>query len=151
MEPSSGRIVIDGIDTSTIGLFDLRSRLALVPQASRISNKRWQHGWLWRGCWCGLLACLLLSAQRCILLRQLALAEQPACCSSLRLPELVLDMLRPPSTFLLFDCRTQSFSAALFVQTWTPLATPAATMRSGRRWLRYACVPRTYKVTLYDT
>jgi len=32
VEPSSGRIVIDGIDTSSIGLYDLRSRLALVPQ-----------------------------------------------------------------------------------------------------------------------
>ncbi|PRW33949.1 ABC transporter isoform A [Chlorella sorokiniana] len=32
VEPSGGRIVIDGIDCSTIGLFDLRSRLALVPQ-----------------------------------------------------------------------------------------------------------------------
>jgi hypothetical protein len=32
VEPSGGRIVIDGIDTSTIGLFDLRSKLSLVPQ-----------------------------------------------------------------------------------------------------------------------
>lgn len=32
VEPSSGRIVIDAIDVSTIGLRDLRSRLALVPQ-----------------------------------------------------------------------------------------------------------------------
>jgi ABC-type multidrug transport system fused ATPase/permease subunit len=32
VEPQSGRVVIDGIDTSTIGLLDLRSRLALVPQ-----------------------------------------------------------------------------------------------------------------------
>lgn len=32
VEPSSGRIVIDGLDTSSIGLYDLRSRLALVPQ-----------------------------------------------------------------------------------------------------------------------
>lgn len=32
VEPSAGRIVIDGIDTATIGLYDLRSRLALVPQ-----------------------------------------------------------------------------------------------------------------------
>lgn len=29
---SAGRILIDGIDTSALGLFDLRSRLALVPQ-----------------------------------------------------------------------------------------------------------------------
>ena len=32
VEPSGGRILIDGIDVATIGLFDLRSRLALVPQ-----------------------------------------------------------------------------------------------------------------------
>lgn len=32
VEPSSGRVVIDSIDVSTIGLRDLRSRLSLVPQ-----------------------------------------------------------------------------------------------------------------------
>jgi ABC-type multidrug transport system fused ATPase/permease subunit len=32
VEPSSGRVVIDGIDTGTIGLKDLRSVLSLVPQ-----------------------------------------------------------------------------------------------------------------------
>jgi ABC-type multidrug transport system fused ATPase/permease subunit len=32
VEPSSGSILIDGLATATIGLFDLRSRLALVPQ-----------------------------------------------------------------------------------------------------------------------
>lgn len=32
VEPSGGRIVIDGVDVTTIGLRDLRSRLALVPQ-----------------------------------------------------------------------------------------------------------------------
>lgn len=32
VEPAAGRVVIDGIDTATIGLRDLRSRLALVPQ-----------------------------------------------------------------------------------------------------------------------
>ena len=32
VEPSGGRIIIDGCDTSQIGLTDLRSRLALVPQ-----------------------------------------------------------------------------------------------------------------------
>ena len=32
VEPSGGAILIDGIDTGSIGLFDLRSRLALVPQ-----------------------------------------------------------------------------------------------------------------------
>ena len=32
VEPSAGQVIIDGIDVSTIGLRDLRSRLALVPQ-----------------------------------------------------------------------------------------------------------------------
>ena len=33
VEPSAGSIVIDGIDVSRVGTFDLRSRIALVPQA----------------------------------------------------------------------------------------------------------------------
>lgn len=33
VEPAGGHIIIDGTDVSTIGLSDLRSRLALVPQA----------------------------------------------------------------------------------------------------------------------
>jgi ATP-binding cassette subfamily C (CFTR/MRP) protein 1 len=32
VEPSGGRIMIDGIDISTIGLYDLRSRLAVIAQ-----------------------------------------------------------------------------------------------------------------------
>ena len=32
IEPSSGRILIDGVDIASVRLFDLRSRLALVPQ-----------------------------------------------------------------------------------------------------------------------
>ena len=34
VEPTSGTIFIDGLDITEMGLFDLRSRLALVPQAS---------------------------------------------------------------------------------------------------------------------
>ncbi len=36
MEPSGGRVLIDGIDIAAVPLFDLRSRLALVPQACPI-------------------------------------------------------------------------------------------------------------------
>lgn len=32
VEPTEGRIIIDGVDTGSIGLTDLRQRLALVPQ-----------------------------------------------------------------------------------------------------------------------
>ncbi|KAL6564040.1 Multidrug resistance-associated protein 5 [Orobanche hederae] len=32
IEPESGRIIIDGIDISTIGLHDLRNRLSIIPQ-----------------------------------------------------------------------------------------------------------------------
>jgi len=32
IEPCGGSILIDGVDTGTLGLYDLRSRLALVPQ-----------------------------------------------------------------------------------------------------------------------
>lgn len=32
MELTGGRLLIDGLDVATIGLRDLRSRLALVPQ-----------------------------------------------------------------------------------------------------------------------
>eukprot|EP01127_Copromyxa_protea_P023166 TRINITY_DN8609_c0_g1_i1.p1 TRINITY_DN8609_c0_g1~~TRINITY_DN8609_c0_g1_i1.p1 ORF type:complete len:1677 (-),score=373.81 TRINITY_DN8609_c0_g1_i1:59-4801(-) len=32
VEPSSGKVIIDGIDISTIGLDDLRSKLAIIPQ-----------------------------------------------------------------------------------------------------------------------
>ncbi|XP_027117398.2 ABC transporter C family member 4 [Coffea arabica] len=32
VEPSEGRIIIDGIDISTLGLYDLRSRFGIIPQ-----------------------------------------------------------------------------------------------------------------------
>lgn len=32
VEPCGGQVQIDGVDIGKIGLFDLRSRLALVPQ-----------------------------------------------------------------------------------------------------------------------
>ena len=35
VEPASGSVVIDGVDVGQIGLQDLRSRLALVPQARK--------------------------------------------------------------------------------------------------------------------
>jgi ABC-type multidrug transport system fused ATPase/permease subunit len=33
VEPCGGKVMLDGVDVGSIGLFDLRSRLALVPQA----------------------------------------------------------------------------------------------------------------------
>lgn len=38
VEPSGGRILIDGCDTSRMGLTDLRSRLALVPQVWKLDH-----------------------------------------------------------------------------------------------------------------
>ncbi len=38
VEPHGGSIIIDGINTCSIGLSDLRSRLALVPQACSLDG-----------------------------------------------------------------------------------------------------------------
>ena len=38
VEPSSGSIKIDGIEATSIGLYDLRSRLSLVPQVPRAAS-----------------------------------------------------------------------------------------------------------------
>lgn len=32
VEPSAGKVIIDGIDIATLGLHDLRSRLGIIPQ-----------------------------------------------------------------------------------------------------------------------
>ncbi len=32
VEPTRGRIIVDGLDVATIGLHDLRSRLSIIPQ-----------------------------------------------------------------------------------------------------------------------
>lgn len=42
VEASAGSISIDGIDIAKIGLFDLRSRLALVPQVCALGL---MHAW----------------------------------------------------------------------------------------------------------
>ncbi|RDX70027.1 ABC transporter C family member 10, partial [Mucuna pruriens] len=38
MEPASGKIVVDGIDISSIGLHDLRSRFCIIPQDPTLFN-----------------------------------------------------------------------------------------------------------------
>ena len=37
LEPSQGSITIDGIDITTIGLHDLRSKITIIPQVGHIS------------------------------------------------------------------------------------------------------------------
>jgi len=36
IEPSAGRIVIDGVDVAQIGLHNLRSQLTIIPQVSEL-------------------------------------------------------------------------------------------------------------------
>lgn len=38
VEPAGGKIIIDGIDISLIGLHDLRSRLGIIPQDPTLFN-----------------------------------------------------------------------------------------------------------------
>ena len=38
MEPAGGKIIVDGIDISTIGLHDLRSRFGIIPQDPTLFN-----------------------------------------------------------------------------------------------------------------
>ena len=38
MEPAGGKIIVDGIDISTIGLQDLRSRFGIIPQDPTLFN-----------------------------------------------------------------------------------------------------------------
>lgn len=38
VEPAGGKIIVDGIDISTIGLHDLRSRFGIIPQDPTLFN-----------------------------------------------------------------------------------------------------------------
>ena len=38
VEPTGGKIIVDGIDISTIGLHDLRSRFGIIPQDPTLFN-----------------------------------------------------------------------------------------------------------------
>jgi len=38
VEPTEGKVVVDGIDISSIGLHDLRSRFGIIPQDPTLFN-----------------------------------------------------------------------------------------------------------------
>lgn len=42
IDPSAGRILVDGLDISTIGLHDLRARIAVVPQDTQCFQGSWR-------------------------------------------------------------------------------------------------------------
>ena len=39
IEKAQGNIVVDGVDISTIGLHDLRSKLTIIPQVNYFNNR----------------------------------------------------------------------------------------------------------------
>ena len=38
LEPTNGAIVIDGLDTTTLGLHELRGKLTIIPQVGAINS-----------------------------------------------------------------------------------------------------------------
>ena len=43
IEPTGGDIMIDDVDVSTLGLYDLRSRITIIPQVSEPGRVRLSH------------------------------------------------------------------------------------------------------------
>ena len=46
IEAFDGNINIDGIDTSSIGLYDLRHKLSIIPQDSQVLKVRLDRIWI---------------------------------------------------------------------------------------------------------